>query len=108
LFAASVRKKAGNTNLENCFFAYDFPMTRLVQTNKPIATKNTKKASSHMNVSRALISAANPYSAKVNFPGKRTAAPIGALFITESTQRPFVRPLAKPRRVFFVAIGLFV
>ncbi|MDR1012053.1 MAG: hypothetical protein LBM04_13180, partial [Opitutaceae bacterium] len=23
------------------FFAYDFPMTRLVQTNNPIATKNT-------------------------------------------------------------------
>jgi hypothetical protein len=37
LFAASVRKQAGNTNLENCFFAYDFPMTRLVQTNNPIA-----------------------------------------------------------------------
>ncbi|MDR1010812.1 MAG: hypothetical protein LBM04_06750, partial [Opitutaceae bacterium] len=26
------------------FFAYDFPMTRLAQTNNPIATKNTKRA----------------------------------------------------------------
>jgi hypothetical protein len=59
------------------------------QTNNPIATKNTKKASSHIDVSRALISATNPYSAKVNFSGKRTAAPIGALFITESRQRFF-------------------
>jgi hypothetical protein len=64
-------------------------MSRLVQTNNPIATKNTKKASSHMDVSRALISAANPHSAKVKFSSKRTAAPMGALFITESTQRPF-------------------
>jgi hypothetical protein len=71
------------------FFAYDFLMTRLVQTNNPIATKNTKRASSHMDVSLALISAMNPYSAKVNSSGKRTAAPIGALFITENTQRPF-------------------
>jgi hypothetical protein len=54
-----------------------------------MATKNTKKASSHTVALRALISATNPHSAKVNFSGKRTAAPIGALFITESTQRLF-------------------
>jgi hypothetical protein len=29
------------------------------------------------------------YSAKVSFSSKRTATPIDALFITESTQRPF-------------------
>jgi hypothetical protein len=54
-----------------------------------MATKNTKKASSHTIVSRALISAANRFPAKYNFAGRETAAPIGALFITKSTQRPF-------------------
>jgi hypothetical protein len=78
------------------------------QTDKPIATKNTKKASSHTVDFRALISAANRVPAKYDFANRETATPIGALFITESTQRPFVRPLAKPRRVFFVAIGLLV
>jgi hypothetical protein len=90
------------------FFAYDFPMRRLAQTNKPIATKNTKKATSHTGVSRALISAANRVPVKYDFANRETAAPMGARLMIESTQRPFVRPLAKPRRVFFVAIGLSV
>jgi hypothetical protein len=42
-----------------------------------------------MDVSRTLISATNPYSAKANFSAKQIAAPMGALFITESMQRPF-------------------
>jgi hypothetical protein len=71
------------------FFAYDFPMARLAQTNKPIATKNTKKASSHTDVSLALISAANRFPAKYDFAGREIAAPMGALLMTESTQRPF-------------------
>jgi hypothetical protein len=70
--------------------------------------KKHKKASSHTVVSRALISAANRFLAKYDFADKKIAAPMGALLMTESTQRPFVRPLAKPRRVFFVAIGLLV
>jgi hypothetical protein len=62
-----------------------------------MATKNTlrgkaewldKKASSHTDVSRALISTADRFPAKYNFAGRETAAPIGALFITESPQRP--------------------
>jgi hypothetical protein len=57
-------------------------MRRLAQTNNPIATKNsTKKASSHTDVSRALISAANRFPAKYDFAGKEIAAPIGALFL---------------------------
>ncbi|MDR1010242.1 MAG: hypothetical protein LBM04_03770 [Opitutaceae bacterium] len=59
------------------------------QTNNPIATKNTKKASSHTVIFRALISAANRFPAKYDFARKETAAPIGALLMTESTQRPF-------------------
>jgi hypothetical protein len=70
-----------------------FPSLPSVQKNNLSKTINShkthKKASSHMNASQALISATNPYSAKVNFPSKRTAAPMGALFIIESTQRPF-------------------
>jgi hypothetical protein len=54
-----------------------------------MATKNTKKVSSHTVVSRALISAANRFPAKYNFAGREIAAPIGALLMTESTQRPF-------------------
>jgi hypothetical protein len=65
-----------------------------------MATKNAKKISPHTNVFRALISAANAHFAKANFSGKQIAAPMGALLMTEGTQRPFVRPLAKPRRVF--------
>ncbi|MDR1009603.1 MAG: hypothetical protein LBM04_00450 [Opitutaceae bacterium] len=71
------------------FFAYDFPMTQLAQTNKPIATKNTKKATSHTGVSLALISAANRFPAKYDFANRETAAPIGARLMFESTQRPF-------------------
>jgi hypothetical protein len=52
--------------------------------------KNSKKkASSHTDVSRALISAADRVPAKYDFAGKETAAPIGALLMTESTQRSF-------------------
>jgi hypothetical protein len=54
-----------------------------------IAAILTKKASSHMVVSRALISAANRFLAKYDFADKKIAAPIGALLMTESTQRPF-------------------
>jgi hypothetical protein len=54
-----------------------------------MATKNTKKASSHTVVSRALISAANRFLAKYDFADKKIAAPIGALLMTESTQHPF-------------------
>jgi hypothetical protein len=71
------------------FSAYDFPMRRLAQTNNPIATKNTKKASSHTDVSQALISAADRFPAKYVFASKETAAPMGAHLIIESTQRPF-------------------
>jgi hypothetical protein len=67
-----------------------------------------KKASLQTDVSRAFISAANRFPAKYDFADRETAALTGALFITESTQRPFVRPLAKPRGVFFVAIGLLI
>jgi hypothetical protein len=54
-----------------------------------IATKNTKKVSSHTIIPRALIGATNRFSAKYDFAGKQTAAPIGALLMTKSTQRPF-------------------
>jgi hypothetical protein len=53
-----------------------------------MATKN-KKVSPHTDVSRALINAANTHSAKADLSGKRTAAPMGALLMTESIQRPF-------------------
>jgi hypothetical protein len=59
------------------------------QTDKPIATKNTKKVFSHTVAFRALISATNQFSTKYNCASKETAAPIGALLITASTQRPF-------------------
>jgi hypothetical protein len=48
-----------------------------------------KNAFSHTILSRALISAANRFPAKYDFAGKETAAPIGALLMTENTQRPF-------------------
>jgi hypothetical protein len=48
-----------------------------------------KKASSHMDVSRALISAANRVPGKYDFAERETAAPIGACLMIESTQRPF-------------------
>ncbi|MDR1011642.1 MAG: hypothetical protein LBM04_11080 [Opitutaceae bacterium] len=51
--------------------------------------KKHKKSLLAYDVSRALISAANRFPAKYDFAGKETAAPIGALFITESTQRLF-------------------
>jgi hypothetical protein len=55
---------------------------------KPLmATKNTKKASSHTVVSRALISAANRFPGKYDFADKQTAAPIGALLMIANTQR---------------------
>jgi hypothetical protein len=59
------------------------------QTNNPIATKNTKKVSSHTVVSRALISATNRFPGKYDFADRETAAPMGALLMTESIQRPF-------------------
>jgi hypothetical protein len=64
-------------------------MPRPAQTNKPIATKHTQNATSHTDVSLALISAANPFPAKHDFADKETAAPIGARLMTKSTQRPF-------------------
>jgi hypothetical protein len=59
------------------------------QTDNPIATKNTKKASSHTVVSRALISASNRIPAKYDFAGRETAAPMGARETSANTQRPF-------------------
>ncbi|MDR1010472.1 MAG: hypothetical protein LBM04_05010 [Opitutaceae bacterium] len=67
----------------------DFPVKQLAQTNKPIATKNTKKATSHTGVFRALISAVNRFPAKYDFANREIAAPIGARLMIESTQRPF-------------------
>jgi hypothetical protein len=57
--------------------------------NKPIATKNTKKVFSHTVAFVALISATNQFPAEYNCASKETAAPIGALLITASTQHPF-------------------
>jgi hypothetical protein len=54
-----------------------------------MATKNTRKASSHTVVFRVLISAVNWFPTKYDFAGKQIAAPVGALLMTESTQRPF-------------------
>jgi hypothetical protein len=79
------------------------PINQLPQktgTLRGLASGLTKKASSHTVDFRV--------PAKYDFANREIAAPISARLIIESTQRPFVRPLAKPRRVFFVAIGLLV
>jgi hypothetical protein len=64
-----------------------------------------KKSLLAYDVSRALISAANPHSAKTNFSGKQTAVPIGALLMIANTQRPFrfLWPLMVWRGFVFLA-----
>jgi hypothetical protein len=54
-----------------------------------LASKHPQKPPLHSPAFRTLASVAKRLPAKHNYAGKETAAPMGALLMTESTQRPF-------------------
>jgi hypothetical protein len=57
---------------------------------KPLmASKHPQKPPLHSPAFQTLMNVATHLPAKHNYAGKETAAPMGAQFITESTQRPF-------------------